>query len=231
MDSIQKTKDDYNRIAPYFSATRHEARELRQFTSSIRAGQRILDWGCGNGRLIYILHNKGVEYVGVDQSSGLVEQAQKIFEKEVREGWVKFYCTENGEAEFPENYFDLVFMIASFHHLPDEASRKGVLNKVFRELKPSGTLLITVWNLESAWAQEKLNKGYKKIGEYDYLVPWKTPDGEVLVERYYHHFTQDELEELLRETGLRIEEMYYSRGRERVEKDRGENLVVVAKKI
>ena len=109
MDIIKKTKDDYNRIAPHFSLTRHEARELEQFTLFIAPGQRILDWGCGNGRLVYILQNKGVEYIGTDQSIGLLKQAEELFQKEIKDGWVKFVCTENNEAVFPENYFDLVF--------------------------------------------------------------------------------------------------------------------------
>jgi ubiquinone/menaquinone biosynthesis C-methylase UbiE len=231
MDIIKKTRDDYNRIAPHFSATRHEARELRQFIPFIASGQRILDWGCGNGRLVYILQNKGVEYIGTDQSSGLLEQAEKIFEKEIREGSVKFICTENGEVEFPKNYFDLIFMIASFHHLPDEANRLQLLQKVFKEMKTDGKLIITVWNLESDWAKEKLEKGYKKMGENDYLVPWKTKEREVLVERYYHHFTKEELSGLLSQAGFEVEEMYFeSRGNKVGEKER-RNLVVIASKM
>lgn len=243
MDIIKKTRDDYNRIAPHFSATRVEARELRQFIPFIAPGQRILDWGCGNGRLVYILQNKGVEYIGTDQSAGLLEQAEELFQKEIKEGWVKFICTDptvetrfiasssqrsSKEVKFPENYFDLIFMIASFHHLPDEASRLELLQKVFKELKQDGKLIITVWNLESDWAKEKLQSGYKKMGEYDYLVPWKTKEGEVLVERYYHHFTKDELEKLMREAGFNIEEMYFESKGEKVLEKEGRNLVVVA---
>jgi ubiquinone/menaquinone biosynthesis C-methylase UbiE len=231
MDIIKKTRDDYNRIAPHFSTTRHKARELRQFIPFITSDQHILNWGCGNGRLVYILQNKGVEYIGTDQSSGLLEQAEKIFEKEIREGSVKFICTENGEVEFPKNYFDLIFMIASFHHLPDEANRLQLLQKVFKEMKTDGKLIITVWNLESDWAKEKLEKGYKKMGENDYLVPWKTKEREVLVERYYHHFTKEELSGLLSQAGFEVEEMYFeSRGNKVGEKER-RNLVVIASKM
>jgi ubiquinone/menaquinone biosynthesis C-methylase UbiE len=231
MDIIKKTRDDYNRIASHFSLTRHEARELEQFTPFIYSGQRILDWGCGNGRLVYILQNKHVEYIGTDQSSGLLKQAEELFQKEIIEGWVKFICTENGEVEFPKNYFDLIFMIASFHHLPDEANRLQLLQKVFKEMKTDGKLIITVWNLESDWAKEKLEKGYKKMGENDYLVPWKTKEREVLVEKYYHHFTKEELSGLLSQAGFEVEEMYFeSRGNKVGEKER-RNLVVIASKM
>jgi ubiquinone/menaquinone biosynthesis C-methylase UbiE len=231
MDIIKKTRDDYNRIAPHFSLTRHEARELEQFTPFIVPGQRILDWGCGNGRLVYILQNKDVEYIGTDQSAGLLKQAEELFQKELQEGWVKFICTENGETTFPENYFDLIFMIASFHHLPDEANRLELLKKVHQELKQGGKLIITVWNLESDWAKKKLDEGYKKMGEYDYLVPWKTKEGEVLAQRYYHHFTEDELRQVLEKSGFKVEEMYFESKGRRVSKKEGRNLVVVASKI
>jgi hypothetical protein len=105
-----------------------------------------------------------------------------------------------------------------------------LLKKVYQELKSEGKLIITMWNLESDWAEEKLKSGYKKIGENDFLVPWKTKEGEVLVERYYHHFTQDELKRLIKDSGFKIEEMYFESKGKRVSEKEGRNLVVIAKK-
>jgi RNA polymerase-binding transcription factor DksA len=81
-----------------------------------------------------------------------------------------------------------------------------------------------MWNLESDWAEEKLKSGYKKIGENDFLVPWKTKEGEVLVERYYHHFTQDELKRLIKDSGFKIEEMYFESKGKRVSEKEGQKV-------
>jgi len=41
--------------------------------------QKILDLGCGNGRLLNFLKNKKIEYIGVDNSEKLLLEAQKQY--------------------------------------------------------------------------------------------------------------------------------------------------------
>jgi ubiquinone/menaquinone biosynthesis C-methylase UbiE len=66
---IHKTREDYNRIAKYFDSTRNNVGELEIFKKFVKNGQNILDWGCGNGRLVYLLKDKKVNYFGTDQSN------------------------------------------------------------------------------------------------------------------------------------------------------------------
>lgn len=230
-DIIAKTREDYNRIAPLYAATRNAPRELEQFTKFIQPGQKILDWGCGNGRLVYLLKDKEVQYIGTDQSKVMIEIAKQDFASEVKAGWVQFICTEAEESSFGKDYFDLVFMVASFHHLPDEASRKQVLEKAYQELKKGGVIILTNWNLESDWAKEKFEKDWKKISPQDVLIPWKNQEGELLVERYYHHFTPEELSNLCVNAGFKVVEHYFARGTEKTTSKEGKNLVVIAQKI
>ncbi|TSC84641.1 MAG: tRNA methyltransferase, catalyzes esterification of modified uridine nucleotides in tRNA [Parcubacteria group bacterium Gr01-1014_13] len=227
---IHKTRKDYNRIAKYFDSTRNNAGELEIFKKFIKNGQNILDWGCGNGRLIFLLQNKKVNYFGTDQSEGLLKIARKNHKKAVTEGWAKFFSTASRKKIFPKGFFDLVFMIASFHHLPDKQSRSKILEDVYKQLKPGGKLIITVWNLESDWAKDKIDTKWQQIGENDFLVPWSNPQGEVLANRYYHHFPKDELAGLLKETGFRIKKMDYAEKTNWTDKKGGRNLVVIASK-
>jgi cyclopropane fatty-acyl-phospholipid synthase-like methyltransferase len=48
----------------------------------ILPGQKVLDLGCGNGRLFKILKNKNVKYVGVDNSEKLLLEAQKQYSED-----------------------------------------------------------------------------------------------------------------------------------------------------
>lgn len=232
MNLIQKTRDDYNKIARHFSATRqYNWSELNQFKPLLVDGQYILDWGCGNGRLLTFLSERAINYVGVDQSQELLKLARRNFTAQIKKRTARFYCTAHREQNFPPATFDLVFMIASFHHLPDEKSRLKLLKKVIREMKPTARLILTVWNLKTNWAKQKMTKDWKQLGPTDFLVPWKNnKTGEVEVERYYHHFSKSELELLLKKAGFEID--YNGLGLE-TSLDRREerNLVVVARKI
>lgn len=231
MDIIQKTRDDYNKIAHHFSATRYDLwPELEQFKVFIKDGQQILDWGCGHGRLLLLLKDKNVKYFGVDQSKNLLKLAAKKYQEEIKIKKASFFCTAFKNKIFPDNFFDVAFMIASFFHLPDQKSRLKLFKKTYRELKPGGKLIISVWNLGSDWAKQKGKKDWKKLGPHDFLIPWKNQAGKIEAERYYHHFTKEEMKELLDKVGYKIEKMEYYNKDIRSDSMGGRNLIVIATK-
>ncbi|MFA6424229.1 MAG: class I SAM-dependent methyltransferase [Candidatus Magasanikbacteria bacterium] len=234
MDSkaiIHKTREDYNRIAERFSGTRYDLwDELKQFKKLVKDGQNILDWGCGNGRLLFLLQDKNIKYFGLDQSDELLKYAKKKWAAEIKSEKASFFSTAARDKKFSDNFFDLVFMIASFHHLPDENMRLDLLKKVYQEMKVGGKIVITVWNLESDWAQSKLKKGWSKIAENDYIVPWKNNDRQVISERYYHHFSKDELNGLLQKVGFKKIDLFYDDKQSFTGDKGGRNLIVIAQK-
>ena len=230
--SIQKTRDDYNKIAKHFSATREYDRpEFKYFSSFIKSGYKILDWGCGNGRMIFCLKNKKVNYFGLDQSAELLKIARKKFTKQIKIGMAKFFCTAIRDKKFPNDYFDIVFAISSVLHLPDESSRLAILSKFYRELKKGGKLVIMVWNLGSDWAKKKSQRDWEEVGKNDFLIPWKNSHGEVLCKRYYHHFTKQELKNLFKKADFKIKKLEFV-GKNGTWSDSkgGQNLVAVAVK-
>lgn len=228
---IHKTREDYNRIAKYFSNTREYVwPEFKYFKSFIKDGQNILDWGCGNGRLVFCLAGKKVKYVGLDQSLGLIKIARKKFATEIKNGTATFVCTGSKDKKFAPEFFDLVFIIASLFHLPSEESRLALLRKVHTEMKIGGKLVVMVWNLASDWAKVKAKKDWKKMGENDFLIPWKNPEGELLAERYYHHFTPDELKSLLVKAGFKIKALKFMKNGTWTDDKGGQNLIAVAVK-
>ncbi len=226
---IHKTREDYNRIARYFSNTREHAwPEFKYFRSFIKDGQNILDWGCGNGRLVFATEGKKIKYFGLDQSLGLIKIARKKFAEEVKNGKAKFICTGSRDKKFPADFFDVVFIIAALFHLPSEESRLALLKKIYKEMKPGAKLIVMVWNLASDWAKIKAKKDWEKIGENDFLIPWKNPEGELLANRYYHHFTPVELKGLLIKAGFKVKTMKFMKNGTWTDDKGGQNLIAVA---
>ena len=71
----------YDDIAKEFSATRaYPWKELQVFIPYIKDNFKILDLGCGNGRLVKSLEqaDKKLNYLGVDFSTQLIEQAKNM---------------------------------------------------------------------------------------------------------------------------------------------------------
>lgn len=222
-DLIQLNKQTYNTIAKFFDKTRKylwdDLKPLKKYT---KAGDRVLDIGCGTGRLYQLFEEiQDTSYFGIDQSEGQIELAKENY----TEG--SFQVMEMTELDFADNEFDLIFCIATFNHLPDEETRLKSLSEMKRVLKPNGKVIMTNWNLFSKSVGKVVQKGkFKKEGQ-EFIVPWMNSQGEVLGERYYHGFTLGELEDLFNKVGFNIEQNYYSKKAKHVSSAEGHNIVTI----
>ena len=91
-----------------------------------RAGERILDLGCGDGALSARLGSSGAEVLGVDSSPDMVAAAQQI--------GVNAQVLSMEALPFREE-FDAVFSNAALHWVRDQ---DAALAGIFRALKPGG---------------------------------------------------------------------------------------------
>jgi trans-aconitate methyltransferase len=91
-----------------------------------RAGERILDLGCGDGRLTGRIATSGAEVVGVDASPAMVEAA-------CRRGLDARVLS--ADALPFDSEFDAVFSNATLHWVLEPAK---AIAGVYRALKPSG---------------------------------------------------------------------------------------------
>lgn len=185
----------YNDIAKEFAATRvYPWQELQVFIPYIKDNFKILDLGCGNGRLLKSLEqaDKKIKYLGVDFSEKLIEQAK------IDHPQAKFIVSDMTDLSFNYGSFDMVFMIASFHHLPSKAERLDLLLKINRWLRPGGLLFMTNWNLwQPKYLKYTLENFWSKKSWNDFFIPWTTNSGGT-VWRYYHSFSMGELTYLLK---------------------------------
>jgi tRNA (uracil-5-)-methyltransferase TRM9 len=226
---LVKTREDYNRIAIYFSNTRSFLwKELIPLAKYVKSGERVLDLGCGNGRLYSFLKERNVEYVGIDSSEKMIEIARE----KNQEGNPKFEVVEALDLPFSDNNFDKVYSIAVLHHVPSSEFRLKFMKEIKRVLKPKGEVVLTVWNLaqKDKWTLIKYTIlrifGKSELGPGDVFCSWKSPEGKVLARRYIHCFSKPELEEIVKEAGFRVKESgFLPRG-----KSEKANIYLVAQK-
>lgn len=227
---LGQVQADYNLIAEHFSQTRNRQWYEVSFLvhQYMKAGERILDLGCGNGRIAEVIDEIKGQYVGMDVSSKLVEQAQKLHPNQ------EFVVGSMMQLPFEDASFDHVMMIASFHHIPSRAYRAQVLKEVRRILKPGGFLIMTNWNLHQLkflplrWKfnlQTLLRQN--EMDWNDTLVPWKNAQREIKAQRYYHGFTRPELRRLARMTNFSIVDQYYETDGMHLARFKAHNLVSV----
>ena len=99
---------------------------------------KILDAGCGDGRFLSELKNKGAKNLyGVDYSESALSFA-KLFLPDV-----KFTNADLANLPYEDNFFDYIFLIETLEHIHPEKTN-NVLKELKRVLKPSGRLIVTV---------------------------------------------------------------------------------------
>lgn len=201
---LKKVVEDYDNISEEFSQTRENLvwKDFDELVPYLKDGIRLVDLGCGNGRLYKFIQtkNKNVNYLGIDNNENLLKNA-KLKDPD------KFILGDLTAIPLDTMTVNLVAAIASFHHLPSKKLRKKSLEEIHKILRDDGILVMTVWNLFREKYKKHIWKGYLRwiytLGKYDKrdtFVPWSDSG----IKRYYYAFKTEELRKLLEECGFEI---------------------------
>lgn len=229
---LDLVKRNYEEIAADFNITRKKQLwpEIVKLTEQVKDGDRVLDAGCGNGRLLQAFGEKKIDYVGIDNSKELAKTAANNFQIPITNNQTnyksqflnkikntKFILGDIVELDkLKENNFTYIFCIAVLHHLPGADLRVKAFKQMKNKISNNGKIIITVWNL---WPQTEFRKLIFKFGLFkligknkmdlgDILFDWKNNRGQPLSRRYYHAFSKNELKKLAVRAGLKIEKLY-----------------------
>lgn len=124
-------------------AKAHKANEIIQMLP-LQNGIRILDIGCGSGRVLLPLakniQDKGGHVTGLDIQADMIEKTQ-LKAKGLDITNVGFINSSIDEAKIDEPY-DIILIICVLGEIPKN-DRKSVLQKIARYLQPDGIISIT----------------------------------------------------------------------------------------
>lgn len=205
---LKETEKGYDMVADKFSETRNHFWPGLEFIKDYaKAEDKILDYGSGNSRILELFSDKPIEYTGADVSQNLVNIASKKFA-----GNVKFMKISScNSLPFPDDYFNVVYAIAVFHHIPGMELRFKMAKELRRVAKPGGHIIVTVWNL---WQKEHIkdimanwvNKILQKseLDWNDCYIPFEK-DNKNIFRRYHHVFRKNELKKIFSKAGFETE--------------------------
>lgn len=156
---------------------RRDMRYLRFMTLEHEPAGRLLDVGCGAGRLLNRMRKQGWEVEGIDFDP---QAASKVA---ARYG-IKTHVGDLAACKLPDSSFDAITMSQTMEHLFDPRS---TLTECLRILKPGGKLIMTTPNVKSIGAAE--------FGSW--WRGWEAP-------RHLHMFSVKTLAHLTQKSGFDI---------------------------
>jgi SAM-dependent methyltransferase len=188
----------------------------------LRAGDRVLDLGCGPGLYCEALAAHGLAVTGVDSSAGSIEHARRVA---ARTGsGVRYFEADYRELD-EEDAYDAAILVYFDLGVPSDADRRRVLTNVRRALRPGGRFAFEVFG-DAAPRKEGTNwlvctgAGFWRPGPHLVLERRLAyPDGVFLTEHavldehgeatvyriWERRFSRDSIERLLADTGFEVE--------------------------
>jgi ubiquinone/menaquinone biosynthesis C-methylase UbiE len=169
----------------------------------LRRGDRILEIGFGNGKLLPELLSRAndLSYAGIDISATMVEAAKASNADLVRSGRAAFELASAEEIPYPDASFDRVFAVNVIYFWPDPVRALAEMRRV---LRPDGLSVVATVNpdpqetpppfvreeygfrardAETVVAlHRQAGFGQVGIGDYEEIVP--RPDGTPWKRRY-----------------------------------------------
>jgi len=155
--------------------------------SKVRVGDRVLDIGCGPGKMTQAVQEKEAQVTGVDFSNVIIEKAEARNVEVVK-------CDVDSEPlPFGEDTFDLVILTQTIEHL---FNFHRVMGEIHRVLAPGGRLVLSIPNI-AHWRFRL----YLLCGRFPYIEDTQT---------HFQHirfFTVKDTVALCEKEGLSVEEV------------------------
>ncbi|MFF0430225.1 SAM-dependent methyltransferase [Streptomyces sp. NPDC004520] len=113
----------------------------------LRAGEHVLDAGCGSGEAsLYLARRHGVRVTGVTVSDYELDTARRRAEAAGLTGTADFRYGDYMRLPFEDGTFDAVLALESLQNAPDLPT---VLGELFRVLRPGGRIAFSDFSLEN----------------------------------------------------------------------------------
>lgn len=130
--------DDWDPTA-FFATGIRDVEEWMAWTEDDVSAGRMLEIGCGLGRMTVAFANTFDHVDGVDVSVSMIEQARELGPPSN----VRYHVVSGGGLEdFEDDAYDFVGSGIVFQHIPDESAIATYMQEIARVLHPGGHALL-----------------------------------------------------------------------------------------
>lgn len=221
----------YQDFADSFCRTRQRIQPgILLILNDLPRNGNYLDLGCGNGTLAleWDRQRRSGFYLGMDFSQKLLDAARikldtiRISPDLLVDFFQADLLADEWELKVKQTSWDGILAFAVLHHLPSQALRLKLLERVKRLLAGKGLFIFSVWQFQNSQKIMARQISWDKVGltdadvEYgDTLLDWRADvknNSARVGLRYVHLFSRDELADLADKSGFQILDQFDSDG-------------------
>lgn len=160
---------------------------------------RVLEYGCGVGRLMEPLSRRFGKIHGIDISDEMV----KLGRQRLQGSQFSFHVLENGGLPFSDGCFDLVYSMHVFQHMP-KSSFLSIMPEIARVLKPGGLFLFHIMHPYTLRRKLQAVFGVDQLS-FRHLVSVISERGQNKLETYRRrYYTHGQIAQILDHNGMRL---------------------------
>lgn len=114
--------------------------------SHIKAGQSVLDIGCGTGPMVEFCCSRGLHYFGLDVAPSMLESIAQQFKDTPYWSRIKVGIGSSENIPYPDSSFDVVIGMGLLEYFHD---MQPTFEQIARVLKPGGLAVLSIPNTVS----------------------------------------------------------------------------------
>ena len=183
MTQYHNQKDYWESVAFDKTFTTHFQIDL--FSRHVPVEAVILDVGCGYGRTLEALYQRGYRSLqGVDFSMNMTQRAASLYPH------LNIRHHEKSALPFPDDSIDAALLLAVLTCMADDSGQERLISEIERVLKPTGRLYVNDFLLNDDERNKQRYEAFKDA--YGVYGVFELPEGAVL-----RHFEVSRIERLL----------------------------------
>ncbi len=134
--SVIDPNDKSGLKAAYMKIVHEKA--MKSFIKEISPGEKVLDFGCGIGRILEYDFLLNADYYGVDISPNMIKNARQKWQNRPH---TTFYVYDGITLPFESETFDYILSTWVFQHIIEDNKLKQLIAELAKLLRPEGSLL------------------------------------------------------------------------------------------
>ncbi len=158
--------------------------QMAEFEKHVLREKKILDVGCGYGRILNELYNHGFrDLTGVDYSEGMINRGLRIHP------YLNLLKNDGENIPFLDGEFDAVLLMGVLTSNYKDQEQKDLISEIYRVLGDKGVIYIADFLINEDKRNKKRYQRYQN--KYGIYGVFELPEGAVL-----RHHTREHILEL-----------------------------------